>query len=215
MQENSLRTRKTPHISTSGVRSGPVLHIIQWRRTSTCIHILKLRRPNYRLMYIMEISTTANTAFVPVPYPPKHHSKRNCTYFCSGRCIVGYGTAIFVNWVNWPCDDEARLYFYNAFVVHQVMENLMRDKNARVVVCFCEGWTVRGLLKASRNLNRVGHFLIIGRYVMTSSTPEPLSTEKTPSYCIGIPIINLRRSSNRLKFIMGIPKHMRWRLFHE
>lgn len=39
-----------------------------------------------------------------------------------------------------------------------------RLPKARVVVCFCEGMTVRGLLMAMRRLGVFGEFLIIGRY---------------------------------------------------
>lgn len=45
----------------------------------------------------------------------------------------------------------------------RVLLNLERDPNARVVVCFCEGMTVRGLLGASQRLNLTGRFLFIGR----------------------------------------------------
>lgn len=40
-----------------------------------------------------------------------------------------------------------------------------RLPKARVVVCFCEGMTVRGLLSAMRRLGVVGEFSLIGRYV--------------------------------------------------
>ena len=43
----------------------------------------------------------------------------------------------------------------------------------------------------------------------------PLFTKKTPSYSIGIPMINLRRSDDRLRFIMGIPILIRRRLLSE
>lgn len=39
-----------------------------------------------------------------------------------------------------------------------------RLPKARVVVCFCEGMTVRGLLMAMRRLGVFGEFLLIGRY---------------------------------------------------
>lgn len=39
-----------------------------------------------------------------------------------------------------------------------------RLPKARVVVCFCEGMTVRGLLMAMRRLGVFGEFLVIGRY---------------------------------------------------
>lgn len=42
------------------------------------------------------------------------------------------------------------------------MINLVQDDAARVIVCFCEGMTVRGMLKAIRNLNMTNRFLIIG-----------------------------------------------------
>lgn len=40
-----------------------------------------------------------------------------------------------------------------------------RLPKARVVVCFCEGMTVRGLLMAMRRLGVAGEFLLIGRFV--------------------------------------------------
>lgn len=40
-----------------------------------------------------------------------------------------------------------------------------RLPKARVVVCFCEGMTVRGLLTAMRRLGVAGEFLLIGRFV--------------------------------------------------
>lgn len=42
----------------------------------------------------------------------------------------------------------------------------LRDRlpKARVVVCFCEGMTVRGLLMAMKRLAVIGEFLLIGRY---------------------------------------------------
>lgn len=40
-----------------------------------------------------------------------------------------------------------------------------RLPKARVVVCFCEGMTVRGLLMAMRRLGVAGEFLLIGRSV--------------------------------------------------
>lgn len=46
-----------------------------------------------------------------------------------------------------------------------VLRNLVQDPNANVVVCFCEGMTVRGLLAAMERLNLTDRFLLIGRYV--------------------------------------------------
>lgn len=40
-----------------------------------------------------------------------------------------------------------------------------RLPKARVVVCFCEGMTVRGLLMAMRRLGVAEEFLLIGRFV--------------------------------------------------
>ncbi|MEQ2190137.1 Metabotropic glutamate receptor 1, partial [Goodea atripinnis] len=40
-----------------------------------------------------------------------------------------------------------------------------RLPKARVVVCFCEGMTVRGLLMAMRRLGVAGEFLLIGRFL--------------------------------------------------
>ena len=48
----------------------------------------------------------------------------------------------------------------------QVVENLLKTKSARVVVCFCEGMTVRRLLEATRRKDAVGKFLFIGRWAV-------------------------------------------------
>lgn len=45
-----------------------------------------------------------------------------------------------------------------------VLRNLNQDSNAKIVVCFCEGMTMNGLLKASKRLNMTGRFMYIGRY---------------------------------------------------
>ena len=45
----------------------------------------------------------------------------------------------------------------------EVIDNLKKTENARVVICFCEGMTVRGLLKASQRKKVAGKFLFIGR----------------------------------------------------
>ncbi|XP_030754037.1 metabotropic glutamate receptor 5-like isoform X2 [Sitophilus oryzae] len=44
----------------------------------------------------------------------------------------------------------------------KIILDLRRDPNATVVVCFCEGLTVKGLLAATRRLNMTNHFLFIG-----------------------------------------------------
>ncbi|EDS30958.1 conserved hypothetical protein [Culex quinquefasciatus] len=43
-----------------------------------------------------------------------------------------------------------------------VLRNIQQDPNANVVVCFCEGMTVRGLLRALERLNLTDRFLLIG-----------------------------------------------------
>jgi ABC-type branched-subunit amino acid transport system substrate-binding protein len=50
-------------------------------------------------------------------------------------------------------------------VFDRVIRKLDEDQNARVVVCFCEGMTVRGLLAATKRLNLTGRFLFLGRWV--------------------------------------------------
>ncbi|KAL1491781.1 hypothetical protein ABEB36_012327 [Hypothenemus hampei] len=47
-------------------------------------------------------------------------------------------------------------------VFDKVILNLKQDPNAVVVVCFCEGLTIRGLLKATKRLNLTNYFLFIG-----------------------------------------------------
>lgn len=46
-----------------------------------------------------------------------------------------------------------------------VLQNLDQDKAASVVVCFCEGMTMKGLLASSKRLNMTGRFLFVGRYI--------------------------------------------------
>ncbi|GFR83171.1 metabotropic glutamate receptor-like Protein [Elysia marginata] len=43
-----------------------------------------------------------------------------------------------------------------------VVDNLLKWPNATVVVCFCEGMTVRNLVRATRRKNVEGAFLFIG-----------------------------------------------------
>lgn len=45
----------------------------------------------------------------------------------------------------------------------KVLRNLHQESRAVVVVCFCEGLTVRGLLQAAKRLNMTDRFLFIGR----------------------------------------------------
>lgn len=47
-----------------------------------------------------------------------------------------------------------------------------RLPKAQVVVCFCEGMTVRGLLMAMRRLGVFGEFLLVGRYGRVFFTAE-------------------------------------------
>src|SRR5581483_3030535 len=49
-----------------------------------------------------------------------------------------------------------------------IVRNLILYRNARVVACFCEGWTVTALLKATKRLNVSGEFLFLGRQVVTT-----------------------------------------------
>jgi metabotropic glutamate receptor 1 len=44
----------------------------------------------------------------------------------------------------------------------ELMTNLQEDEKANVIVCFCEGMTVRGLLKSIKTLNLTNRFMIIG-----------------------------------------------------
>jgi hypothetical protein len=52
-------------------------------------------------------------------------------------------------------------YDYEA-VIRKMNTNV--TSSARVIVCFCQGETVRGLLGAINKLNLKGRFLIVGRY---------------------------------------------------
>lgn len=44
----------------------------------------------------------------------------------------------------------------------ELIKNLQEDNNANVIVCFCEGMTVRKMLIAIKQLNLTNRFLIIG-----------------------------------------------------
>lgn len=44
----------------------------------------------------------------------------------------------------------------------EVLRNLIEDEHANVIVCFCEGMTIRGLLQAMKEMNLTHRFLIIG-----------------------------------------------------
>lgn len=61
-----------------------------------------------------------------------------------------------------------------------------RLPKARVVVCFCEGMTVRGLLMAMRRLGVYGEFLLIGRYgfFFFHFFFLPLDSQLTASLCM-------------------------------
>ena len=45
-----------------------------------------------------------------------------------------------------------------------LIKKLNRTQKARVIVCFCYGETVRGLLSAMNKLKLKGRFLILGRF---------------------------------------------------
>lgn len=52
----------------------------------------------------------------------------------------------------------------------KTLRSLLQYKStARVVVCFCEGLTVRGLLKAIRRLDVAGELVLFGRSVIFHS----------------------------------------------
>ena len=44
-----------------------------------------------------------------------------------------------------------------------LLSRLLEEQKTRVIVCFCEGETVTGILKAIRRFNKTGHFLLVGR----------------------------------------------------
>ena len=61
---------------------------------------------------------------------------------------------------------ETKVEFEENDALHdRVIEHLLRTENARVVVCFCEGLTIRRLLLATQRRNAVGRFLFLGRSV--------------------------------------------------
>ena len=59
---------------------------------------------------------------------------------------------------------ETKVEFEDNPAMHdRVVELLLRTESARVVVCFCEGLTIRRLLESTRRKNAVGRFLFLGR----------------------------------------------------
>lgn len=60
-----------------------------------------------------------------------------------------------------------------------------RLPKARVVVCFCEGMTVRGLLMAMRRLGVAGEFLLIGRFVMEGFSQGASRFSRCVIFCGG------------------------------
>lgn len=59
--------------------------------------------------------------------------------------------------------EDAVLSTAEESVFDGVLTNLDQDRFANVVVCFCEGMTMRGLLGATKRLNLTGRFVFIGR----------------------------------------------------
>lgn len=49
------------------------------------------------------------------------------------------------------------------YIFDQVIRNLLSNRNAKVVACFCEGSSARALLQAKRRLNLTTEFLFVGR----------------------------------------------------
>ena len=45
----------------------------------------------------------------------------------------------------------------------RVVVNLLQTERARVVVCFCEGNTIKRLLRVIERRGLQGHFLLLGR----------------------------------------------------
>ena len=68
-------------------------------------------------------------------------------------------------------------------------------------------------------LNELSHYCLVTPYgIMGSFSPLILglySLRRRRLTGMGIPMINLRRSDDRLRFIMGIPILIRWRLLSE
>ena len=82
------------------------------------------------------------------------------------------------------------------------------------------GWHQGGVWWAWYNtqgaLQATYHMVSWWTYIPTQQLIQGLySLRRRGLISIGIPIINLRRSSDRLRFIMGIPIPVRWRLLSE
>lgn len=46
--------------------------------------------------------------------------------------------------------------------LNKILRELKQDKKTRIIVCFCQGYDTRKLLKAIKYTNNTEYFLIIG-----------------------------------------------------
>ncbi|XP_043266635.1 metabotropic glutamate receptor 1-like [Venturia canescens] len=90
--------------------------------------------------------------------------------------------------------EDAVLSTAEESVFDGVLTNLDQDRFANVVVCFCEGMTMRGLLGATKRLNLTGRFVFIGSdgWADRDDVVENLENEARGSLSIRIysPYIN-------------------------
>ncbi|KAG8194668.1 hypothetical protein JTE90_003138 [Oedothorax gibbosus] len=95
--------------------------------------------------------------------------KYNWTYVSTVHTVGNYGGSGMDAFVKLAQDAGICIAASDSVMSHdedhvfdQVVRNLQKYSNALVVVCFCEGVTVRGLLKAMGRLNATAEFLLIG-----------------------------------------------------
>lgn len=90
--------------------------------------------------------------------------------------------SVALQFTKWPANTPIISSVYmvggnTCVILRQVILQLLEDLRANVVVCFCEGMTVRNLLKAAQRNNVTSRFLFIGRWGRGGGrevSPEPL-----------------------------------------
>lgn len=106
----------------------------------------------YQAQLLMDILRYFNWTYVSIVHTEENYGQSGIQAFRelaekSGVCVAREDSALST------AEDS---------VFDGVLRNLNQDSNAKIVVCFCEGMTMNGLLKASKRLNMTGRFMYIG-----------------------------------------------------
>ena len=114
------------------------------------------------------------------------------------------------------------VFIRNHFVLHQIFYLSLPGPSGYFffgrIICLWERYRWLCTWDCLLSYCALGQYLYIPSHIapltlVSSCSAGPLFTKKTPPIGIGIPIINLRRSSDRPRFITGIPIPVRWCLW--